>query len=204
MKERLTLSYTSIRVSPTLVDEEPTSECWMTSLPQCGGWRASLSVEGDEEVATAHDEGGPCSWPRQDLPRLSPSSQHAADQPSVLLRVAATSTTQIMIRTVNKDVLVMKIAACHHLYTDELWIAFGTGNHYRYQGAHQYAIAFGANKSGTLALFHAITGWDRVFSFAGRGKRVAWAMSTSYTEASAASTKFWLRSKMFQKMVLTR
>ena len=78
-----------------------------------------------------------------------------------------------MIRTVDTDVVVLSITSYFLLAVDDLWIAFGTGNNFRYLAAHQYASALGPDKARALPMFHAITGCDTVSSFAGRGKKTA-------------------------------
>lgn len=71
------------------------------------------------------------------------------------------------------------------LAVDELWIAFGTGNNFRYLAVHQYALAMGPDKARALPIFHAITGCDTVSFFAGRGKKTAWDVWISNDEVTA-------------------
>ena len=53
---------------------------------------------------------------------------------------------------------MLAIAPYFLLAVDELWIAFVTGNNFRYLAAHQYASALGPDKARALPMFHAITG----------------------------------------------
>ena len=95
--------------------------------------------------------------------------------------------TKITIRTVDTDVVVLAVMAAQNLKID-LWLAFGTGKHFRYIAAHRIANVLGPEKSVTLPMFHAITGCDTVSFFAGKGKKSAWEAWTSsdITETFAA------------------
>ncbi len=55
-----------------------------------------------------------------------------------------------------------------------MWVAFGTGKHFRMIAAHRIYAAIGRDKCLALPMFHAFTGCDTVSCFAGRGKRTAW------------------------------
>lgn len=90
-----------------------------------------------------------------------------------------------MIRTVDTDVVIIATAAFSLLTNiEELWIAFGTGKHYRYIPIHQYVVVLGA-KASALPYFHALTSCDTVSSFNDRGKKTAWDTWTSFPEATA-------------------
>ena len=52
----------------------------------------------------------------------------------------------------------------------ELWVAFGTGQHFRYVAAHEIASVIGPDKSKALPVCHAYTGCDTVSSFNTKGK----------------------------------
>ena len=47
----------------------------------------------------------------------------------------------------------------------ELWVAFGTGEPIRYLAAPKLAIALATKKAQVLSMFHALTGFNTVFSF---------------------------------------
>lgn len=64
----------------------------------------------------------------------------------------------------------------------ELWVAFGTGKHYRIIPAHKIGSAIGHEKCLSLPMFHAFTGCDTVSCFAGRGKITAWEAMNVYPE----------------------
>ena len=65
-------------------------------------------------------------------------------------------------------------------------MAFGTGGHFRFIPIHEVAAAVGPRKYATLPLFHALTGYDTVSSFAGIGKKTAWAAWNVYPEVTEA------------------
>ena len=82
-----------------------------------------------------------------------------------------------MIQTVDTDVVVLAVAAAQGLKAgDELWLAFGTGKSFRYLAAHEISATLGPEKARALPVFHALTGCDTVSSFAGHGKKTAWAV----------------------------
>ena len=76
----------------------------------------------------------------------------------------------------------------------ELWVALGTGKHFRYLAAHKMAIALGRKKAQVLSLFHALTGCGTVSSFVGQGKN-------SMVNLECATTTYWCSAKivMFTK-----
>ena len=80
---------------------------------------------------------------------------------------------RIMIRTVDTDVVVLAVSVIPQLDVTELWVAFGTGRHFRYIPTHLIALSLGPMKSKVLPLFHAYTGWTLCHSLAteGRGRR---------------------------------
>ena len=82
---------------------------------------------------------------------------------------------QVMIRTVDTDVMVIAISTFQQLGISELWIAFGTGKNFRYVPIHDIVKELGPTRAGSLIAFHAFTGCDQTSSFAGRGKSTAWA-----------------------------
>lgn len=104
---------------------------------------------------------------------------HAAD-------AASNGFTKITLRTVDTDVVVLAVAAVPKLGLQELWIAFGTGQHLRYIPAHSISRTLGPEKSRALPMFHAYTGCDTVSSFANKGKKTAWETWKVCNEATDA------------------
>ena len=94
---------------------------------------------------------------------------------------------QILIRTVDTDVVVLAVFAINHLPAGcELWLAFGTGKSFRYLAANQIAASLEPHMSCALLMFHALTGCDTVSTFAGHGKKTAWSTWKSLPELTDA------------------
>ena len=81
---------------------------------------------------------------------------------------------------------MVAIATLNRTKPDELWMAFGTAGHFRFIPIHEVAAAVGPRNSANLPLFHALTGCDTVSSFAGIGKKTAWAAWNVYPEVTEA------------------
>ena len=80
---------------------------------------------------------------------------------------------KVLIRTVDTDVVVLAIAYAKYLELQELWIAFGVGNHFRYLPIHNISTSLTQQQCEALSFFHAVTGCDTVRYFAGKGKKTA-------------------------------
>ena len=92
-----------------------------------------------------------------------------------------------MIKTVDTDVVVVAVAVAQDLQPeDELWLAFGTGKGFRYLAANAIAAGLGPEKSQALPVFHALNGCDTASSFAGHGKKTAWALWIVFPELTNA------------------
>ena len=72
------------------------------------------------------------------------------------------------------DVVVLTVAATAEIDIQELWVAFGTGRHFRYIPAQELATSLGPDKSRSLPIFHAYTGCDTVSSFGTKENKLAW------------------------------
>lgn len=92
----------------------------------------------------------------------------------------------ILIRTVDTDVVILSISLAHKIGCECLWLAFGTGNTFRYIDATAISDVLGTDKSRALPAFHALTGCDVTSSFAGRGKRTAWSAWNALSSATPA------------------
>ena len=146
-----------------------------------------LQREGKSVYATdGHDVL--CSMIQIDLTGLVPCSHEEPDT-RLFLHVADAvkkGYRNLLVRTVDTDVVVVAMATLNRTKPDELWVAFGTGGHFRFIPIHKVAAAVGPRKSATLPLFHALTGCDTVSSFAGIGKKTAWAAWNVYPEVTEA------------------
>ena len=89
------------------------------------------------------------------LAMLQPSSNEEADT-RMILPIAQTAMyhKKAMIRTVDTDVVVLAVSAVVNHELEELWVASGTGTHFRYIPAHQIATSLGPFKSNCLTMFH--------------------------------------------------
>ncbi|XP_071135420.1 uncharacterized protein [Mytilus edulis] len=117
-----------------------------------------------------------CNPPRDDMLGLAPCNQEEADT-RIMVHIADAikeGHTRVMIRTVDTDVVVIVVSCFHAINAAEIWVAFGTGKHFRYISIHELANTLGLEKAYALPVFHAFTGCDTVSSFAGKGKKTAW------------------------------
>ena len=129
-----------------------------------------------------------CSQADVDMTKLAPCSHEEADT-RLLLHVADAvhkGCRKAYVRTVDTDVVVLAIAMFNQINPDELWMAFGTGSHFRYIPIHGLAASLDSRISTTLHVFHAFTGCDTVSSFGGRGKKTAWDTATSFQQVTEA------------------
>ena len=117
--------------------------------------------------------------PLEDLTLLAPCNHEEADS-RMLLHISHAATQghhKILIRTIDTDVIVLAASMVHGLQSgDKLWSAFGTGKSFRYFAAHEIAAGLGPEKARAFPIFHALTGCGNVSSFAGNGKKIAWAL----------------------------
>jgi len=124
-----------------------------------------------------------------DLTSLAPCNHEGADSRMLLhaSHAAQHGHHAIPIRTVDTDVVVLAVSLAQELQPeDKLWLAFGTGERFRYLAAHEIAAGLGREKAHALPMFHALTGCDTVSSFATRGKKTAWAVWTVLPELTEA------------------
>ena len=119
---------------------------------------------------------------------LQPCSHEEADTRLVLhaTNAAKAGYKNIAIRTVDTDVLVIAISIWQEMECDELWLAFGTGKHFRYIAVHELTNSLGPEKSKALPVFHSLTGCDTTSSFCGKGKKTAWLTWSKYHDVTAA------------------
>ena len=119
---------------------------------------------------------------------LSPCSHEEADTPLILhaYHAALNGFRSIVIKSVDTDVAVLAIASYSKIGCGELWLAFGTGQHFRYIPVHKIVEVLGTERCAALPAFHAITGCDTTSSFVGRGKKSAWKTWHSFPEATTA------------------
>ena len=100
---------------------------------------------------------------------------------------AAKSVCQkIMLRTVDRDVVILAVTAVKQLNIQEAWIAFGVQKHFHFLAVHEMTAALGPDRSRCLPVFHSFTGCVTVYSFNGIGKKMAWNVWQTFDDATKA------------------
>ena len=96
---------------------------------------------------------------------------------------------RVMVRTSDSDV-VLGVSAFVALgqQIDELWIAFGMRQRYRYIQVHDIVRELGPSKALAQPAFHALTGCDMTSAFFGKGKKTAWSVWQSLPELTLPHT----------------
>ena len=143
----------------------------------------------EEKVIYATDkEKVLCSQRHFDCEFISPCNHEEADTRVIIhaCDAARKGNKNILIRTVDTDILVLAIANVERIGAHELWLAFGTGKDFRYLPAHEIANALGVPKASSLPAFHAFTGCDTVSGFSGKGKKSAWEVWRVFPEVTEA------------------
>ena len=125
----------------------------------------------------------------QDVHTLAPCSHEEADS-RMLLHVSHAAQNchhQMLIRTVDSDVVVFAVFAINHLPAGcELWLAFGTGKSFRYLTTDQIFACLGLEMSCALPMFHALTDCYIVSNLPGHGKKAVWSTWKSLPELTDA------------------
>ena len=80
---------------------------------------------------------------------------------------------RIVLRTVATDVVVLSVVAVPRLHLEHLWVAFGTGQYFKYIPAREIAGSIRPERATALPVFYAYMECDIVSSFAIRGKKLA-------------------------------
>ena len=84
--------------------------------------------------------------------------------------IAQRGHSNVMVRTVDTDVVIIAIAHFLDSGLQELWIAFGTGKNFRYVPIQEIVATLGPEMYVAISYFHAFTGCDAVSFFARYGK----------------------------------
>ena len=95
-----------------------------------------------------------------------------------------------LVRTVDTDVIVILVGMIHVFTgicpTADIWVAFGSGKHYKYYHINQIANSLGMQSARVLPLFHSFTGCDTTSAFFGKGKKTSWQAWKSYPDVTEA------------------
>ena len=140
------------------------------------------------QVVTTKDESVLFNNERHDITNLAPCGHEEADT-RLLLHVADAANqgfTKVVVRTVDTDVVVISVATFHQIQLSELWVAFGTGKHFRYLSVHDICKRIGPIKSQALLALHAFFGCDQTSFFAHRGKKTAWEAWDAFSEVTTS------------------
>ena len=125
-----------------------------------------------------------------DISDLGPDCTHEEADTRIFLHTLHASNqghSQISIRSVDTDVVVLAIAAFNKIPNlKELFIAFGTGKKFWYIPIHQITEILGPEKASSLHTMHALTGCDTTSFFRGHGKKSCWSVWFTYPELTQA------------------
>lgn len=147
----------------------------------CNGW----NTDPNKELVATYGESVLVLPAREDVSSLSPCSHEEADTRIFVHAVDAAvhGHMNILIRTVDTDVLVLAVSIFQTMGIEELWLEFGSGKHRRYISAGAISTALGT-KAKALSFFHAFTGCDTVSCFVGHGKLGAWEAWNSFPDVT--------------------
>ena len=168
----------------------------LAGLPTCGplldeNFQHSFEEDNKELVATDGEQV--LCVPSQHETNLLATCNHEEADSRMMLHVAHAARhghQQILLRTVDTDVVVLAVMVAQKVSSQyEVWLAFGTGNNFRYLAAHEMASCLGPERSLALPMFHAMTGCDTVSSFVGHGKKTAWTIWKSLPELTGTLVK---------------
>ena len=145
----------------------------------------------------SHDEGKVISTfgeliltnsPDEDISCLCPCTHEEVDSRLLLhaAHAAATGCRRALLRTVDTDVVVLSTALFIRTNLDKMWVAFGTGKHFRLIPVHAIAKSLGPQKALSLLMLHTFTGCDQTSFFLNKGKKTAWATSKVFPEVMDA------------------
>ncbi|KAJ8387985.1 hypothetical protein AAFF_G00147760 [Aldrovandia affinis] len=122
----------------------------------------------------------PCSHEEADT-RIFVHARHATEAGSKVIMVKASDTDVVVIA-------VSVLQALQELGLQQLWVAFGQGQHLRWVPVHDLCCTL-AEKSKGMLFFHAFTGCDVISAFRGKGKKSAWQTWDVCDEASGVFSK---------------
>ena len=80
----------------------------------------------------------------------------------------------VLINTVDSDVVVIGIYLFKEIQLETLWIRFGVGKKVKFIACHEIANSLDPSLNAGLTFFHAFTGADTVSAFERHGKKTGW------------------------------
>ena len=147
----------------------------------------ATQIETTKHVITTYGQDVISVLPR-DSSFLAPCNHEEADSRMILHAgdAAKCGFQRVTIRTVDTDVVVLAVSCVRLFSIAELWLAFGTGKHFRFIPAHEIAHSLGPQRSQALSMFHSFTGCDTVSGFATAGKKKAWETWKAFDDVTQA------------------
>jgi len=123
-----------------------------------------VTTLGDDVICSPPDDGITAA--------MSPCTREEADTRMLLHTANAVrqGCQKIVLQTVDTDVVVLSVAAITKLHLLRLWVAFGTGQYFKYIPANEIAASIGPERAMALPMFYAYTGCNTV----SRGKKLSW------------------------------
>ena len=134
----------------------------------------------DDTVANKYDD---------DVTFMTPSDQQVADTRVFLhvKEITRKDLKNVMIRTVDTDVLILAISLYQSLGTDNLWVDFGSGKNRSIIQIHE--VVLDPIKRKGLRFFFCFTGCDQVSFFAHVSKQTAWKVWQVFPQISEVFAK---------------
>ena len=151
----------------------------MTSNPELN----KLVIAAFEDVVLTSNQA--------DVRNLSPCNHEEADTRVFLhaLDMSNNGLQNVMIKTVDTDVVVLAVSMYAELNLKELWIEFCSGQNQVYYPIHILYNSLGPSKSRGLLFFHSLTGTDQTSYFANCRKKSAWTTWCNFDEVTETFIK---------------
>ena len=133
-----------------------------------------------------------------DITDITPSDHEEADSRIYLhcLHASNIGLKNIMIVTVDSDVVVLAVHLFVKLNLEYLWVKFGVGKHIKFIAVHEIVSALTPQYCSGILFFHAFTGCDTVSSFENHGKKSAWMTWKRFPQISETFAKLSTASEL--------
>ena len=123
------------------------------------------------------------------LSDVSPCNYEEADTRTLLhtLHQIRNKSRKVCISAVDTDVIVIALSKLYELSAvalEEPWVEFGVSVNGKRIAVHWLAYSLSPSKCGAFPSFYALTRWDTVSSFLGKGNKSAWETWKCYPEAT--------------------
>ena len=146
-----------------------------TELFQYLGQQTVSIAENNKVVISTINDLSVSSSPDIDLSEISPCNHEEADTRLLLHCYDASKQDirQVMIQTVDTDVVVLTLSMFKKMQLETRWIAFSSGKNFRYIPIHEIVESIGDENISVLHSFHAFTSCYQTSAFYDRGKVTA-------------------------------